>query len=106
MEPHEPNPHARNTDPATSHEAVPGNITDQMFLALRAYRGGNSMTDHDACRICNRDIHQRCSDLRMIGFIVPTGERGITPYGKSAQKCRITEAGRMFIKFMEARLLE
>lgn len=94
-------PHARNTDPATSHEAVPHNITYLMLVALRTYRHGNAMIDHDACRLCNRDIHQRCSDLRHRDYIRRDGTRGTTPSGKSAYKCRITALGRAYLNLMD-----
>ena len=98
-----PTLHARANDPATSHEAVPHNITMLMFLALRTYRGGRAMIDHDACRLAGRDVHQRCSDLRREKFIERRGGRGTTPSGKSAYLCRITLAGTAWLNLMEAK---
>ena len=93
--------HARETDPATSHEAVPRNIAYLMLVALRTYRHGNAMIDHDAGRLCNRDVHQRCSDLRRKGYIERDGTRGITPSLKSAYRCRITALGSAFLAFID-----
>lgn len=89
--------HARRGDADTSHEAVPVNITAQARRVLHSYRCNRPLTDHDAYRLAGfapgRITHQRCSDLRFRGMIELTGERGITPSGKSARLSRITTAG-------------
>ena len=92
---------ARATDPDTSHEAVESiNITRQCYLILRAYRSGRSLTDHEAYNLAGFPstlARQRCSDLREVGFIEWTGERGTSPSGKAAYLCRITPAGLHFL---------
>ena len=91
--------HARNSDPATSHAAVPRNITAQAFRVLHAYASGEAMLDHTAYRLVgldddgNRLAHQRCTDLRTAKFIERTGKRGITPSGNKGDLCRITQRG-------------
>jgi len=93
--------HARDSDPDTSHEAVPVNLSDQAYRVLRAYRTGLALLDNDAYRLAgmedSRAKSQRCSDLRHAGLIERTGERGQTPSGKSGHLCRITPAGQAYL---------
>jgi hypothetical protein len=94
--------HARASDPATSHEAVPVNIGRQALRILLAYHSsGHAMTDHDAYSLAgyapNARDGQRCSDLRKFGLIERTGLRGRTPSGKSGHLCCITPKGRAFL---------
>ena len=95
-----PWPHARPTDPDTSHRAVP-DISAQAWRVLQAYKTGREMLDHEAYALVGmgekRFTHQRCSDLREAGLIARTGAKGITPSGKPAHLCRITLEGRYFI---------
>jgi hypothetical protein len=95
-------PHARASDPATSHEAVPINITEQAFLILLAYSRSRPLLDHDAYRMAgfgpNARDGQRCSDLRRAGLIERTGKRALTPSGKPGHLCRITVAGHNYLK--------
>jgi hypothetical protein len=91
-------PHARKSDPDTSHDAAASiNITEQALIILRAYQDGRPLLDVDAYRRAGFPPHacdgQRCSDLRRAGFIERTGAKGETPSGKSAYLCRITQAG-------------
>jgi hypothetical protein len=64
---------------------------------LRAYLTGRALIDHDAYRLAGfptgRTSHQRCSDLRDLGLIERTPQRGLTPTGHSAWKSTITAAG-------------
>jgi hypothetical protein len=100
-----PWPHARRTDPQTSHDAVRRvDISAQAWRVLQAYKDGRLLLDHDAYRIVGlvpegqkRFAHQRCSDLRDAGLIERTGSRGITPSGNTGHLCRITQEGRNFI---------
>lgn len=90
------NIHARSTDPATSHDAVPDNISAQAWRVLHAYKFGRALTDHDAYRLVglpDKLARQRCSDLRRWKMIERTGERGRTPSGKSGYLCKITAHG-------------
>lgn len=86
-------PHARRSDPDTSHDAVPVNITQQAWDVLQAYRDGAVLIDEQAYWRVGMEGHQRCSDLRQRGLIVDTRMRGRTQKGKSAMLCRITQAG-------------
>jgi len=96
-----PWPHARPTDPNTSHAAIPPNITDQAWKILQVYKNGRELLDHDAYEQAgygpNARDGQRCSDLRAAGLIARTGNRGITPSGKAGHLCRITEEGKNYI---------
>ena len=96
-----PWPHARRTDPGTSHKAIPINLTEQAWRVLQAYATGRELLDHDAYELVgfgpNARDGQRCSDLREAGLIARTGNRGVTPSGKGAALCRITEEGKNFI---------
>jgi hypothetical protein len=94
-------PHARASDPETSHEAVPVHITAQALRILRSYWDGDALLDHQAYVMAGmgsaRAKSQRCSDLRHLGLIERTGERALTPSGATGYLCRITDAGRKFL---------
>jgi len=104
-----PNIHARNSDPDTSHEAVPdaATITRQCTQVLRVYRAYNRpMTDHDAYRLAGLIValngaRQRCTDLRHLKMIRRTGDRGPTPSGKSGYLCEITDKGREYLEGLD-----
>lgn len=89
--------HARGSDPDTSHDAVPRNIPERARRVLRSYLfSGRPLIDHEACRMAGFNdavTHQRCSDLRHAKFIERTADKGLTPSGKAAYKCRITDRG-------------
>jgi hypothetical protein len=93
-------PHARLTDPLTSHEAIPVNLSLQAFRVLRAYiLVPYPLLDHDVGHLVGiPDGHQRCSDLRKAGYIERTGERRRTPSGAAGYTCRITPAGRAYLR--------
>jgi hypothetical protein len=95
-------PHARATDPDTSHEAAAAiNVTAQALRILRSYEDGDALLDHDAYRLAgfppNARDGQRCSDLRNANFIERTGERATTPSGRRGYLCRITAAGHDYL---------
>jgi hypothetical protein len=97
--------HARASDPATSHAAAASiDITGQALRVLVAYHEHpRALLDHDAYRLVGLDdsgkraAHQRCSDLRRLKLIERTGDRAMTPMGKSGYVCRITALGRRFL---------
>lgn len=101
----EPTKWARNTDPDTSHEAIPRDITRQCIIVLRAYTDGRSYLDEEAYREVGLIGHQRCTDLRTAGYIERDG-RKMTPFGKAAYTCRITTNGRDFLKLFDELDLE
>ena len=96
-------PHARRSDPNTSHLAAASvRMTAQCIQILKVYATTQyPITDHNAYQLAGFDpkdhARQRCSDLRQKGLIVRTGDCGITPSGKSAKKCQITDAGREWL---------
>lgn len=90
-------PAARTTDPETSHQAAkqnaPRRATHAMRI-LRAYLEGPQTDEQAAIWAQIPGGWKRCSDLRRLGYIVPTGETALTSYGASANICRITDLGR------------
>ena len=95
-------PHARRSDPPTSHEAVESiNVTAQAHTVLLQYRG-RDLIDYDAYRLAGFPEYarngQRCSDLRHAGYIERTGKRGLTPTGRSGYVCRITSTGLNYLR--------
>jgi hypothetical protein len=88
---------ARTTDPETSHKADRANAprrASQATRILRAYLDG-PQTDEQASEIAGvPNGWKRCSDLRRLGYIIPTGETAVTSYGVEANVCRITDLGR------------
>jgi hypothetical protein len=102
-----PEQHARRYDPDTAQETARRiKLLSQAVTVLKAYAiTGRELTDHDAYRLAGfppgRTSHQRCSDLRYLGYIARTGKRGLTPSGHSAWTCRITEVGIRFLMKLE-----
>lgn len=103
----EDEPHARRHDPDTSRETARRiKMTSQAARVLRVYcTTGRELIDHDAYRLAGfpagRTSHQRCSDLRVWGFIERTGKRGMTPSGHGAYTCKATELGMRWILGIE-----
>ena|SRR6187431_3278055 len=91
-----PNIHARNTDPDTSHLAVPLNVTEQSLFVLHAYATGLHLLDEEAYARVGWKGHQRCTDLRRLQFIERCGRKN-TPFNKAAYLCRITPAGLTYL---------
>jgi hypothetical protein len=92
-----PGPHVRTSDPDTSRMAVPANITLQAMKVLFAYRTGLALLDIEAYARVHMVGHQRCTDLRRAGFIERVGKK-LMPSGKPGYLCRITTAGRDFLR--------
>ena len=94
----EDEPHARATDPATSHGADHANRPkreSQAVKLLRANAEWGPMTDEEAARKAGIvGGWKRCSDLRNAKAIVATGDLRQTSMGVAAQVCAITELGR------------
>jgi hypothetical protein len=91
--------HARRTDPDTSHATAKlVKMNAQRYRVLGSYyKHRREMIDHEAYALAGMHqsgyAHQRCSDLRNAGWIVPTGNKGTTPFKKPARKCVITTTG-------------
>lgn len=89
---------ARSTDPATSHAAArqPFRRGTQRHTLLKEYRDADNLTDEEAAIAA--DIPRgcpwkRCSELRDLGLIVPTGSVRRSGLGSDQRVCRITDAG-------------
>lgn len=90
---------ARRDDPSTSHQAakMPFRRESQRHLLLKQYDGWNLIDEEAAVKagIVKGCPWKRCSELREMGFIEPTGEEKLSS-SKAAQRiCRITEAGQI-----------
>lgn len=92
-------PVARNTDPATSHMAaaqIDGKRPTQMILMLLAYADWSALTDEQAASragLSHTGYWKRCSDLRSLGLIAPTGDTAVASSGMQQQVCRLTVEG-------------
>lgn len=91
-------PHTRREDPSTSRQADEQSRprrASQAMRILEAYATHGALIDESAV------IHagvtggwKRCSDLRRLGYIAPTGAELPTSMGAAAQVCAITQEGR------------
>ena len=97
---------ARRADPETSRDAAADPKaqvkwgTDRHKLLLAYARADGPMLDEIAEeKAGTRSLNHapRCSELRRMGLIEPTGEKAKTASGKMAMVCRITERGRLAI---------
>lgn len=90
-------PEARTSDPATSHAAARANVPRRGSQALRilATYLDAPRTDEEAAEMAGvPGGWKRCSDLRRLGYITPTGTTARTSYGVEANVCSITSHGR------------
>lgn len=95
----------RASDPVTSQQGaahIRPKIGSQMHRLLIQY-GANrikGMTDEQACIAAGLTIGgwKRCSDLRRLGLIEPTGETRTGTSGVEQRVCRITADGWEAIK--------
>jgi hypothetical protein len=91
----------RSADPITSVLGG-GNVkprrTSQAMLLLAEYLQGG-MTDEEAGMASGLALKpkccywKRCSELRAMGLIIPTGETRLSSAGSAMQVCEITEEG-------------
>ena len=86
---------SRTTDPATSMQAAAQlRLGERLEILASVYRaaGTNGLTDEQACEQAGlRDGGwKRCSDLRRLGTIQPTGQTRIASSGRARIVCRIT----------------
>ena len=103
---------ARNTDPPTSHRAAITHIGrkgSQRWLLLEAHAEAEDrltlskgLTDEEACEWAGlplvSEYATRCSELRRLGFIAPTGETRRGSGGIDRIVSRITPPGQQLIK--------
>ena len=98
----------RDHDPVTSVMAA-ANVTcrarSQKWLLLVCYTqaGEQGLTDEEAgirsgLKDRGANYWRRCSDLRAMGLIQPTGEKRISTMGELRMVCRITAAGRAVLE--------
>jgi hypothetical protein len=100
---------ARRTDPATSqmNRDAFNKKGSQRDRLLWTYYGVEGLTDEEAGketrwqdstmfehRIC---YWKRCSELRKLQYIIPTGETRTSSFGQQQQVCEITALGEAYI---------
>ena len=92
----------RSSDPTTSRQAPDKpKRTSQVYRLLEVYCL-NDVTDEEAVgllvnrplTLADEGLRRRCSDLRALGWIAPTGETRLNQSGRQRIVCAITEAGR------------
>jgi hypothetical protein len=91
----------RKEDPITSvlgaGEVKPRRRSQAMLLLAEYLHGG--MTDEEAGMASGLALKpkccywKRCSELRAMGLIIPTGETRLSSAGSAMQVCEITEEG-------------
>ena len=90
---------ARHSDPETSHAAakMPFRRNSQRHVLLAAYWGARSgLTDEEAAvaaEIYKGCPWKRCSELREMGMIAPTGRTRASSMGAEQRVCAITAKG-------------
>ena len=85
---------ARASDPVTSQAAARKPRDTQRLKVLRAYLHGPLTDEESAVWSGVRGGWRRCSELRQLGLIVPTGQTRDSSMGSAMQVCQITEEGR------------
>jgi hypothetical protein len=100
----------RNSDPTTSKKAgksVAQRSPSQREILLKAYSGGVGYTDEEAGVVTGL-IHKprccywkRCSELRAMGYIVPTGDYAKSTAGELQMICCITAAGERHLRTLD-----
>ena len=99
----------RTTDPATSRngaEAVKHRAPSQRDRLLRAFdlAGPIGLTDEEAAYVTRLSESRRacwwkrCSELRGLGFIAPTGEERQGDAGSARMVSAITDAGAAYMR--------
>jgi hypothetical protein len=90
---------ARHSDPETSHKAaaMPFRRNSQRHRLLNCYSlDSDGLTDEEAAEAA--EIYRgcpwkRCSELREMGMIEPTGEKRWSTMGAEQRVCKITAKG-------------
>lgn len=92
----------RSTDPETSRQApTRAKRMTQTYRLLGVYCL-NDVTDEEAVEILlghpatlsDEGLRRRCSDLRALGWITPTGDSRPNRSGRNRIVCTITDTGR------------
>lgn len=92
----------RATDPETSKQAPARDKRTKIMYQLLGVYTLNDVTDEEAIELLlnrpptlgDEGKRRRCSDLRALGWIEPTGETRSNSSGRQRIVCAITEAGR------------
>lgn len=92
-------PHARNTDPDTSHAAAAA-LSDKhtmMRTLLLVFAGHDALTSERACQLAGYTpadgAWKRVSDLLAKGWLIPTGDTAVGSAGRRQRLLAITTEG-------------
>lgn len=98
-----PGPHARDTDPHTSHAAA-HHLSDKTTI-MRAMLAEFARYQHGLTAewVCGLTDHlnggwKRVSDLKRLGYVKPTGKTVTGSSGRQQQLLAITEEGRAALR--------
>jgi len=96
---------ARSTDPITSHMAAkaPFRRDSQRHTLLKMYGQYVDLTDEEAgdkAEAFMRCPWKRCSELREMNLIEPTGEMRESSVGALQRVCKITQYGREVLRLI------
>lgn len=101
----------RKSDPTTSRRAglsVAKRSPSQREILLRAYASGFSYTDEEAGVVTGLVLKprccywKRCSELRAMGYIVPTGDYAKSTAGELQMICCITASGTRHLQTLDS----
>lgn len=93
---------AHTHGPATSHAAARGDRNTNRDLVLRAFRV-EPQTSFQAYLTVNvlgldlTEVRRRCTDLKMVGLLEPTGRTIPEQPKKAGQELRLTAEGRTYL---------
>jgi len=91
----------RTTDPSTSRQAPPKHRRNAMIWTMLEVYTLNDVTDEEAVELAlgrpatlaDEGLRRRCSDLRALGYIAPTGDTRPNASGKQRIVCAVTDLG-------------
>ena len=92
----------RADDPGTSKQGPRGFKRTSGIMKMLEVYCLNDVTDEEAVELLighpitinEEGLRRRCSDLRALGWIAPTGDTRFSGRGRSRIVCAITDAGR------------
>ena len=92
----------RRTDPWTSQQVPASDKRNSLMVKLLEVYTLNDVTDEEAVELLvgrpatlgDEGKRRRCSDLRALGWIAPTGDTRPNASGRQRIVCAITELGR------------
>jgi hypothetical protein len=101
----------RNSDPITSKKAAKGaskRSPSQQLIILKAFASGRGFTDEEVGTFTGLAFKprccywKRCSELRAMGYIIPTGDFAKSTAGELQRICKITPKGDAYYRSLEA----